>query len=295
MRSSLTGFIVLFIFLFGLTITFPSFEASRKSIKKVETRGMTLPPIVIKLMALEFRNIVADFLFVRVSQFYGGKVETKAAATAEDWQWLYRNLDAITELDPYFQDPYYLGNGLLTWDAGMFGEANTLLRKATDARTWDWWFPFLMGFNKFYFMGDNKGGADALLEASKRPGAWKILPKLAARLYYNDARTENAIAFLITFWENETDEAVKKEYEIRIEALKNILTLEKAIKKYSETFGKLPASEKELISTGILDDIPKDPYGGKFYLGRDGRVMTTSKLAFPPAQEQKNQQEKSTQ
>lgn len=158
MRSSIAGFAALFIFTICLAMTFPSFEESRKNIKSVETRGMTLPPVVIKLMSMEFQNIVADFFFVRISQFYGGKVENSKAATKEDWQWFYRNLDITTELDPWFQDPYYVGNAILTWDAGMFNESNSLLEKASNARTWDWWFPFFIGFNKFYFQGDHKGG-----------------------------------------------------------------------------------------------------------------------------------------
>lgn len=241
---------------------------------------MTLPPVVVKLVSLEFRSIVADFLFVRASQFYGGKVGENKKATKDDWDWLYRNLDVVTELDPYFQDPYYMGNGLLTWDAGMFNEANLLLKKATISRTWDWWFPFLSGFNKFFFMGDNKGGADDLLIASKRPGSWAILPKLASRLYYSEGKTETAISFLTTFWKNETDKKVKKGYEIRIEALKKILFLEQAVIRFRVKTGTSPDKLIHLVYAGIITDIPRDPYGGEFYLDWQGAIKTTSKLAF---------------
>ena len=191
-KSIFVSFVPLLIFIIGYVAAFPSLQESRKDIKVEQFKGMTLPPVVVKLVSLEFRSIVADFMFVRASQFYGGKVGNSEKATKDDWDWLYRNLDVITELDPYFQDPYYMGNGLLTWDAGMFNEANILLEKATISRTWDWWFPFLSGFNKFFFMGDNKGGADDLLIASKRPGSWGILPKLASRLYYSEGKTETA-------------------------------------------------------------------------------------------------------
>jgi len=242
---------------------------------------MTLPPVVIKLLSLEFRNIVADFMFVRASQFYGGKVEKKEASSRDDWEWLYRNLDVVTELDPYFQDPYYMGNGLLTWDAEMYKEANSLLQKGTDKRTWDWWLPFLMGFNKFYFLGDNKGGADDLLLASERPGAWPILPQLASRLYYSEGKTGTAISFLTAFWENERDENVRRGYEVRIEALKRILFLEEAVKRYREKTGETPKKLKQLLDEGVISDIPADPYGGAFYLDPAGAIKTTSKLAFP--------------
>lgn len=279
MRSKLTGAVAL-LFILAYASVFPAFEGSRKAIKSMEVKGLTLPPTVVKLMSIEFRTLVADFFFIRASQFVGGRVQEGRKPSREDWNWLYRNLDLTTELDPYFQDPYYMGNGFLTWDAGMFKEANDLLQKATDARTWDWWFPFFIGFNKFFFLGENREAADYLLLAHERPGAWPILPNLAARLYYKGGRTGAAIAFLAKFWENETDENIKKEYETRIEALRSILLLEKAVARYREETGKNPESLEMLVEAGIIDKIPEDPYKGRFYMDRDGTIKTTSKLAF---------------
>ncbi|MDH3972653.1 MAG: hypothetical protein OEV42_00115 [Deltaproteobacteria bacterium] len=269
-------------FLLGYLSVLPFYEASRKAIKKEEVKGITLPPAIIKLFALEYRSIAADFLFVRLSQFYGGKVETIEKATKDDWQWLHRNLDLVTELDPYFQDPYFMANGFLTWDAGMYEEAEMLLQKAVKARTWDWTFPFFIGFNRFFFMGDNKGGADYLLMAYERPGAWNLLPSLAARLYYEDKKTETAISFLEKIWERESDVNIKKYYRVRLDALNKILFLEKAVDFYTEKIGLPPASLKALVDSKIIRGIPPDPYGGMFYIDKEGKVKSTSKLARKP-------------
>jgi hypothetical protein len=257
--------------------------------KAVEMKGLTLPPLIVKLMAMEYRSIVADFLFVRVSQFYGGKVGENIRPEKEDWQWFYRNLDLVTELDPWFQDPYYLGNGMLTWDAKMYKEANLLLKKATDARTWDWWFPFMLGFNKFYFLGENHAGAEYLLKAYERPGAWTFLPSLAARLYHDDRKTDNAITFLTGFWENEKDAKVKKNYAVRIDALKKIAFLEQAVLRFRLKFGWIPENMDKILIYGIIKGVPKDPYGGKFYIAEDGAIKTTSKLAFATIERQKKE------
>ncbi len=245
-----------------------------------EVKGLTLPPDIIRLFSLEFTSIAADLLFIRASQFYGGKVDKLEDATREDWQWLHRNLDLVTELDPYFQDPYYVGNAFLTWDAGMYREANALLQKATDARVWDWTFPFYIGFNKFFFMADNKGGAEYLLIASKRPGAWDFLPSLASRLYYEDKKTETAISFLSKIAEKETDENVKNRYKVRIDALKRIAFLEAAAELYIFRIGVPPRNLEILINARIIKVIPPDPYGGTFYIDKDGAVQSSSKLAF---------------
>lgn len=270
--------LVLFISVYALI--FPVFEKQRYPVKFAQARELILPPHVMKLLVLEFRTVAADFIFARASQYYGGRSYRPWAWTKNDFVWLYNNLRVITELDPYFEDPYYFGNAIFTWGTGAANEANSLLEKGVSSRTWDWQLPFYLGFNKFYFLHDNNGGADYLLMAAKRPGAWSYLPTLAARLYNNAGRTESAIDFLTIFWKNANDELVKKEYEVRIAALKRILFLERAVARYKSKTGKQPKSLPVLVRSGIIAEIPKDPYGGTFYLDTDGSIKTTSKLAM---------------
>lgn len=279
MRSNIKPFIFFLLFLVAYTSLLPAFEGSRKAIKVEEVKGLTLPPAIVKLLSLEFRNIAADFLFIRVSQFYGGRIETVSSATKEDWQWLYRNIDLVTELDPYFQDPYYLGNAFLSWDAGMIKEANSLLQKATKSRYWDWNFPFYLGFNNFYFLGDNKTGAEYLRIASQRPGAWDFLATLAARLYYMEGKTATARAFMEKMWENENDPKRKEFYLTRLDVLNKIFFLEKAVDVYESRIGIPPGDLKTLVKIKLIKTIPRDPYGGSFYIDRDGSIKTTSNLA----------------
>jgi len=276
------GIILLLSLIVVYAVMFPAFERSRKNMRSVEMKGMTLPPVVIKLVSLEFRSLAADILFIRASQFYGGKVMNLAAATRDDWEWLNRNLDVITELDPYFEDPYQMGNALLTWDAGMITEANTLLKKGVEARSWDWQLPFFLGFNKFYFLNEGKSAADYLLLAYKRPGAWPFLPTLASRLYNSEGRTKAAIAFLLNFWESEKDPRIKKEYELRITALKGVMEIEDAVRRFQKKSRTYPKNLAALLQAGLIKAIPKDPYGGVFYLGENGSVQTTSNFAFKP-------------
>lgn len=283
MSSIIKPIIFLFLFLGAYLSIFPAFEEARKTIRMEEVKGITLPPVIVKLFSLEFRSIAADYLFIRASQFYGGRIETLSSATKEDWQWLYRNIDLVTELDPYFQDPYFMGNGFLAWDAGMIQEANLLLQKATDARYWDWMFPFYLGFNNFYFLGDNKTGAEYLHIASQRPGAYDFLTTLAARLYYMEGKTDVARAFMEKMWENESDPKRKKFYMARLNVLNKIFFLEKAVDVYESRIGMPPGDLKILVKAKIIRDIPRDPYGGSFYIDKNGSIKTTSNLAAKPS------------
>lgn len=275
------GPVFLLVFLItGYILIFPAMERSRIPVKSMQARGMILPAPVVKLISLEFKTVVANFLFARASQYFGGKIELRQSATIDDLKWFYRNILVIIELDPYLEDPYYFGNAFLSWDAGRYNEANQLLQKGSDARVWDWQFPFFIGFNKFYFLHDSKGGAEYLSIAAQRPNAPTFLPTLAARLYNKAGKTENAINFLIAFWQNEKDERIKKQYEIRLDALKKLLLLERAVLTYKKKTGKVPRSVQALIQAGIIKNIPEDPYGGKFYVTKNGSIMTTSNLAF---------------
>jgi hypothetical protein len=280
MKKSLVPVFILIFLIAAYILVFPLFEKARNPVKKVQGRGLILPPIVMRLLSLEFKTVTADFLFARAAQYYGGKIENQEAATRGDLQWLYSNLVVITELDPYFEDAYYFGSAILTWDGGMYNEANALLKKGMKARNWDWQLPFFLGFNKFYFLKDNKGGADYLLEAAGRRGAPHFLPTLAARLYQQAQNTSVAIAFLKSFYEIEKNQKIRRLYSVRLDALEKIMTIEKAAANYQKSMKRRPLNLKVLVRAGYLKEIPADPYGGIFYIDKDGSIKTTSKMAF---------------
>ena len=121
----------------------------------------------------------------------------------------------------------------------------------------------------------------------RRPGAPDYLPTLASRLYKQAGRIETALAFLITFWKTEPDVRIKKNYEIRIEALKKMLAIENAVERYRQRHGTVPKTLNSLVESGLLREVPIDPYGGEFYLDKDGTVNTTSKLAFSAKRKKK--------
>ena len=66
-----------------------------------------------------------------------------------DWDYVEQGLNVVTDLDPYFADPYMLGEGLFAWDAGRLDAANKLLEKGLAYRSKDWRLPFYIGFNHF--------------------------------------------------------------------------------------------------------------------------------------------------
>lgn len=253
---------------------------AKKLLPKGEDTSYVLPSPILKIMALEFDGLASDYTFLKANVFFGSTFERKEKPRLKEWEWrwMYNILNASTDLDPYFLDPYYVAQAQLTWEGNMVRETNTLLEKGSRYRDWDWMLPFYIGFNHFYFLQNNEEGAVYLMEASKRQGAPSLLPPLAARLMYKANRTENAIIFLQEILSRTDDERTKKIYEMRLSALEAILFLERAAAVYQERFKKQPERLDELIAKGVITAIPKDPYGGKFYIDKDGSIKTTSEL-----------------
>src|ERR1700690_158671 len=174
----------------------------------------------------------------------------------------------------------------MTWDGGMIRETNILLEKGTRYREWDWMLPFYAGFNYFYFLHDNAKAAEFLEIASQRPGPSEQLLSLASRLSYKEKKTENAILFLEAVAKKTEDERQKKEYENRIRALQARLLLERSVSTYKEKFGRAPVSLQQMIEKGILEEIPRDPYDGKFSIGPNGEIICTSDNLLMPFSKQ---------
>lgn len=237
-----------------------------------------LPAAALKILALEYRDLAADLVFSRTQTFYGGKLNRLEKIDDRSWQVIYRRLDAVSQLDPYFIDPYFFGQAVLTWEARMPKEANALLDRGRKSRTDDWILPFFMGFNSFYFLQDFGQAADYLMESSRRPGSPPLVALLAARLASQSGGTETAIAFLQQVERHTEDQAIRGQIQQRLEALKGIWVLEQAVGAYRRQSGRWPKDLQALVEQGLLKRLPSDPYGGTFYLDEEGKVWTTSHL-----------------
>jgi len=155
-----------------------------------------LPPKeIMQIVSLDYKNLVSELLFFRAIVYFGDKVETKVMP---NWHWIYKAMETSTYLDPYNIDSYYFTEAVLAWDAKAPKEANIILERGAKFRNWDWYIPFFMGFNSFYFLKDNKEAAKWFSEAAKIN---KEVAPIAAKFYYKVNETALAIAFLKKMYE----------------------------------------------------------------------------------------------
>lgn len=313
MTGRLGALILLVLLAAGVWLTQGQAAKARHDILGVADRegGAVIPGAIVKLLSLEFDGLLADHLFLRALAFTGKMEEGVSGANPADvataaiaaftgrerrvsteqrrvnarrWDWFSAQLHTVTDLDPHFLDPYFLGNANLVWSAQRYAEANRLLDKGIEARYWDWLLPFNAGFNAFYLLKDNQAGADYLMVAAARPDAPHLLATLAARLAYEENQTANAIIFLKQQLRDiRDDDATGWLLRERLEALEGTYSIEQAVAAYVRANGRTPKNIDALVTDGYLDVLPKDPYGGRFYLHEDGKVKTTSDFGKVPA------------
>jgi tetratricopeptide (TPR) repeat protein len=239
--------------------------------------GFFPPAPVIKALSADQYQFLSHIISVECL-FYFGSLTEEDHPTPE-WKRLYEALYTATRLDPYNMDAYYFAQAVLTWDAGMIRQAVDLLEYGFAHRTWDWYLPFFLSFDYAFFLKDyGKAGDYMARAAALNPQPW--FSTLASRYFYEGGRTALALAYLKEMISTAGNETVRQHLMLRAEAFERILEIEESISVYKDRFHRSPETLEELVQAGFLRRIPEDPYGGTFYLDHEGRVRTTSKLAF---------------
>lgn len=240
-----------------------------------------LPEPLAHAITLEFSGLASDFLMLKVMTFMGKKIINKEHVNKDEWLTIYRSLKQVTNLDPRFLDPYVVAQMTLPFDAGMVEETNVLLERAAKIRDTDYRPNFFLWYNHFYFLNDPKTAGEYLEKAARMPGAPTYFSTLAARMNLYAGKIMAAVIFLEENLRETSDPAMHKFLSIRIDALKRIGFLESKIKKFRKKYNKAPTKLQDLVDCGLITSIPKDPYGGEFYIMEGGRVYTTSELVLP--------------
>jgi len=257
-------------------------ERARSADKTPQAMRVVLPVEVVRLFAGEFSSVVSDYLLLESMVAYAQAQEAlgkNRQSLKADTVWLESMLDAATELDPQFYDPYYFAAMTLPWDLGSYEWSIRLLEKGAEALKDDWSLLYYAGFQSFYFLQDYPKASKLLFAASERPGAPKaFLTSLGSRLSYQGNQTAIAISFLEQIIDEIDEAPVREEFERRLVTLKLIDALEKAVSAYAGRLGRYPASLDDLVSEGVVRGLPDDPYGGVFYLDKDHSVKTTSNM-----------------
>lgn len=237
-------------------------------------KGELLRPVL-----LGYHHLGADALWLRVVQVLGDRV-----VRDKDYEWLYHALDVITTLDPKYEYAYEAGGTVLAELALRVDLSNRLLEKGVGPNPDSWRIPFRLGFNHFFHLGDHLKAAEYISQAAKVPGEFPVGPpaytaRLASRLYVQGKSPETALEFLHAMLDQTTDESIRDQLQRRIKRVtleRDLQRLERAVEDYMKVKGRRPSSLSDLVSGGILAEIPEEPYGGEFLFDSMMGTITSS-------------------
>lgn len=228
--------------------------------------------------ALEFKGVVANYLFLKTITDAGDELSRGKKIDREMIDYIVASVDTITDLDPKFWDPYLFASLMLAWNFGEPEKANAILTKAETNLPNDYRPSYFKGFNYYYFLKDNEKAAEYMIKASKLPGSPSYLPYLATRLSVYSANHKTAAAFLEQMIRTTRNETIVKQLKMRLETINHLILLEKAMMDYKGRFGLFPKHLEDLVKAGFITAIPKDPHGGKYIIMENNRIYTTSRM-----------------
>lgn len=236
---------------------------------------------ILKLVAGDYKQLLAHQAVVRVLFYFGSIVDPskRSVQNKPDFFHMFTTIQQAVRLDPYNMDAYYFAQAGFTWELRRIKEVNDILDYGMKYRTWDAQLPFYAAFNCAYFQKDFRSASKYMKMAAELSGD-PLYTNLAARYFHEAGMAAVGLAFIEQMEKTVIDPKVKRLYRLRREALLGVQVIEHALKEYRQRYGHNPDGIITLVSTGYLDKVPSDPYGGSFYLTLEGTVRSTSKFAF---------------
>jgi hypothetical protein len=227
---------------------------------------ISLPRFAQVLMAGGDRYLAANLAGFRVLVADTGRMG------AEDYAVQAKLQRDIASFNPAHEDNYYIAAAILPWN-GQVDAAQYVLRKASEARTFDWYPLFHYGFLFYHFRKDPATGAKWLLEAVPRvtnqQDEW-ALQQTAAAWIEKGYQTANAAGMVEAMAENSPRGAFRNYLKVRARRLRDLAALQSAALVFRERYGRSVDRLDDLVSSGLVAEIPKDALGLGFGLDASG-------------------------
>lgn len=274
MAKKLSGAVlVLGFFLLGVS-TVLSLEQERPIHVRAEELAYLPKGQYLRLASLGYRQIVADIIWLQAVQHLGAWRDTN-----QGYRWTYHAVDVLTDLDPTFVSAYQAAGTILGVWAGRTQESIAILKKGMQHNPEVWQLPFLIGYEYFYELCDPSSAARYLQIAAVLPGAPDYLLRLAARMAVEAGDPQAALEFLERFVRQTTDERLREVLTERMKHVmqeRNLRFFEGAVQRYSALYHKAPGMLEDMVARRVIDAIPLDPFGGRYFLNTNGAVQSTA-------------------
>lgn len=232
-------------------------------------------PNLVKKLSLEYAPLMAAIYWTRVVQYFGEK--HRLHQTNLDLLWPL--LDITTTLDAHLMPAYRFGSIFLS-EPPPRGEgrpdlAVKLLERGIAANPDDWRLYQDLG-NVYYFDAkDYAKASEAYAQGGKNPRAMIWMKVMAAKIAAEGESPETSYFLWLQVYETTTDPAVKKNAEDHLKLMQVELDLKEINRladEYEKRNGHRASRIGELVETGLLKGVPRDPAGYPYIIGGDGKA-----------------------
>lgn len=230
---------------------------------------VVLPLFVQVGMAAGDRYLAANGAAVRAL------ITTTAYMGPAEYEILAALQEGASWLNPSHEDNYYTASAILPWN-GQLDTAQTILRRASLARPYDFQPAFMYAFHLLYFKHQPDEAAAWLRMSAERlhdENERLIMLNYAARWMDKSRDIDNAIAVISAMAKQARRADFRVYLEQRVERLNNLKLLRTNAEEFERRFGHSLQRPDELVSSGLLKQLPKDPFGFGYGMGRDGQIM----------------------
>jgi hypothetical protein len=208
-----------------------------------------LPRFAQVLMAGGDRYLAANLAGFRVLVADTGRMN------AEDYAVQAKLQRDIAWFNPAHEDNYYIAAAILPWN-GQLDAAQYVLRRASEARTFDWYPLFQYGFLFYHFRKDPATGAQWLLQGVPRvtnqQDEW-ALQNLAAIWIEKGYQTANAATMVDAMAANSPPGAFRNYLQVRARRLRDLAALQDAATLFREVTGRAGWKKLEELVSSWLD------------------------------------------
>jgi len=258
--------------------------------------------VVFEFLGSGFKPLVADFYWVRATTLKSDELfemrkqqavqgmpnlleHVHLARTKQEKIELYELLRNATLFDPNFEYAYFYGAHLLAFD-GQPDLAISLLDYGLAKNPDSGMIPALLSFIYYYFKGQNyfPQAAEYAKLSFHNSGKYSSMYKEVTNLYAAGQEYDMAIEFLKNVLQTNNDPATSSEIREQLKYLyveKHIVSLQALVDKYIARYdGQIPESMDVFITMGFVNDIPEDPFGGKYVITDQGQVVNEPNNRF---------------
>jgi hypothetical protein len=241
----------------------------------------TPTPDVARIAALGFRHVVADLYFLRAAQYFGNPANYR-----DHYRYLSPLLELVSELDPRFREPLLWGAVAIPKNLGRETWVNTaestrLLEKGAQRFPNEWRFHVYLAYNRAFFHRDFIAAAKALERALGLPGVPTHIPKLITRLYATggDLHSASELADAVASTAEDPDlKAAMEQRRLDIQTERHLRELDSAVQSFKGVHGRLPQRLEELVITGTLPVLPREPRGGRWLWNPTTQALLSSEM-----------------